>query len=75
MIGDYTFTGKTSNFFSPTQSSPMHYVHPHFVSAYARKDGTFVNGFLRDGDGNTGINRAFGYFSRNEGSLIKMKNW
>ena len=75
MIGDYTFSGKTSNFFSPTRSSPIHYVHPHWVNSYTRKDGTFVHGFWRDGDGNTGIDRAFGYFAHNPGALIKKIFW
>lgn len=28
------------------------FVNPHEVSSYTRKDGTFVRGYWRDGDGN-----------------------
>lgn len=33
-----------------------HFVEPHYVDSYMRNDGTFVEGYWRDGDGNTGIN-------------------
>lgn len=32
-----------------------HFVEPHYVDSYVRSDGTFVEGFWRDGDGNTNI--------------------
>lgn len=34
-----------------------HFVNPHDVSGYTRADGTQVDGYYRDGDGNTNINR------------------
>lgn len=34
-----------------------HFVKPHFVEGYFRQDGTYVEGYYRDGDGNTNINR------------------
>ncbi len=67
MLGENTFANRVSNFFEPTRSSPMHYVHPHWVSSYSRSDGTFVKGFWRDGDGDTSVNRLFGYFAKNPG--------
>jgi len=33
-----------------------HYVEPHYVNEYTRTDGTFVEGYWRDGDGNTSVN-------------------
>lgn len=70
MLAGNTFINRVSNTFAPTRSSPMHYVHPHWVSSYTRKDGTFVQGFWRDGDGDTSKDRSFGYFARNPGKLF-----
>jgi hypothetical protein len=46
-----------------------HFVNPHHVNGYIRNDGTYVEGYYRDGDGNTAINRPVeaggGYFSGN----------
>lgn len=33
-----------------------HYVDPHYVSGYERADGTVVDGYWRDGDGDTSVN-------------------
>ena len=62
-----SFSNKARNYFTPTKSSPVHYVHPHWVSSYTKSDGTFIQGFWRDGDGDTSVNRLFGYFARNPG--------
>lgn len=35
-----------------------HFVNPHYVDGYFRSDGTFVEGYFRDGDGNTSIDRS-----------------
>ncbi|MDM5336377.1 hypothetical protein QUF84_03905 [Fictibacillus enclensis] len=35
-----------------------HGVAPHFVEGYYRADGTFVEGYWRDGDGDTDVNRT-----------------
>lgn len=35
-----------------------HHVTPHYVDGYLRQDGTYVEGYYRDGDGNTSINRT-----------------
>jgi hypothetical protein len=35
----------------------VHFVKPHHVDSYVRKDGTFVEGYYRDGDNNTSIDR------------------
>ena len=61
-----TFSGRGRQFITLT---PAHYVHPHNVSAYMRKDGTAVAGYWRDGDGNTTVNRATGYFARNPNAV------
>lgn len=42
-----------------------HHVSPHFVKSYTKKDGTFVSGFWRDGDGNTKIMNFRGYVASN----------
>jgi len=36
----------------------QHFVNPHPVSGYVRGDGTQVDGYWRDGDGNTSIDRG-----------------
>lgn len=35
-----------------------HYVEPHWVDGYNRADGTYVEGYYRDGDGDTSVNRT-----------------
>lgn len=37
-----------------------HVVKPHYVDPYIRQDGTLVEGYYRDGDGDTSIDRPFG---------------
>ena len=45
-----------------------HYVNPHHVDGYVRHDGTPVDGYWRDGDGNTAVDLTAkvggGYFQR-----------
>lgn len=70
MLGECTFQPYAINTFSGrgkqfSTITPLHYVSPHWVNSYRRKDGTLVRGYWRDGDGNTMINRATGYFARN----------
>lgn len=38
--------------------SGVHFVKPHQVDSYIRADGTLVEGYFRDGDGDTSINRS-----------------
>lgn len=77
MLGDTSFQPYSINTFSNngkqfTTMTPVHYVNPHSVSSYRRKDGTFVAGYWRDGDGNTGINRDTGYYARNPNAISKI---
>lgn len=65
-----TFSGKGRKFLTHEK---IHYVNPHNVSSYVRSDGTFVSGYWRDGDGNTSVNRATGYFAHNPFSLMHGK--
>lgn len=50
------------------QMDNYHFVKPHQVSGYNRADGTYVEGYYRDGDGDTSVNRTVemggGYVSR-----------
>ncbi len=50
------------------QLGDQHFVNPHDVKGYYRHDGTYVEGYYRDGDGDTDINRTAaeggGYFRR-----------
>jgi tryptophan-rich sensory protein len=41
-----------------TSESSTTFVDPHYVSGYEREDGTYVDGYWRDGDGDTSINRT-----------------
>ena len=59
MLGETAFSG------SDSMMRPTHYVSPHWVNAYVRSDGTVVRGYWRDGDGNTFVDRGFGYFAKN----------
>lgn len=51
------------------QMDNIHFVHPHDVQGYVKKDGTVVNGYYRDGDGDTSVNRNVsqggGYYQSN----------
>ena len=74
MLGDTTFQPYAINTFSKrgksfTTLTPAHYVHPYNVSSYRRSDGTFVKGYYRDGDGNTKVDRKFGYFAKNPNAI------
>lgn len=35
-----------------------HFVNPHHVNGYFRNDGTYVEGYFRDGDGNSAVDRT-----------------
>ena len=77
MLGETSFCPFARNTFSQqgkqfTTITPIHYVNPHTVRSYRRKDGTFVAGYWRDGDGNTSINRATGYYARNPNAIAKI---
>lgn len=52
----------------------VHHVDPHHVSGYLREDGTEVNGYWRDGDGNTSIDvdkaHGGGYFQGNPDGIL-----
>ena len=72
MLGEGTFQPYAVNTFSKrgkqfTTITPAHYVRPHEVRPYRRKDGTFVSGCWRDGDST--INRDTGYFARNPNAI------
>ena len=74
MLGEGTFQPYAVNTFSKrgkqlTTITPAHYVRPHEVRPYRRKDGTFVSGCWRDGDGDSTINRDTGYFARNPNAI------
>lgn len=77
LIGEEAFQPYAINTFSHrgrefTAITPVHYVSPHSVRSYRRKDGTYVSGYWRDGDGNTNINRDTGYYARNPGGVTKI---
>lgn len=68
MIGETSYVG------SGSMLKPTHYVNPHWVNSYVKRDGTFVRGFWRDGDGDTSINRTIGYFAGNPIKHIRSSN-
>ncbi|WP_339276367.1 hypothetical protein MKY59_05120 [Paenibacillus sp. FSL W8-0426] len=41
-----------------------HHVEPHYVEGYERADGTHVEGYYRDGDGDTSVNRPNGGYEQ-----------
>lgn len=71
MLGESSFQPYAINTFSHRgkQFKTEHFISANHVSSYIRKDGTFVKGYWRDGDGDTSINRDGGYFSRNLGPV------
>ncbi|HDR7251523.1 hypothetical protein ACS52_14325 [Bacillus cereus] len=52
-----------------------HFVEPHSVSSYDRQDGTHVEGYWRDGDGNTDIDATTenggGYIQTNPDGILE----
>jgi len=46
---------------STTGNPGVHDVEAHWVEGYYRADGTFVEGYWRDGDGNTAVDQTEGY--------------
>lgn len=73
MLGETTYQPFAINTFSKrgrqfTVLTPAHYVAPHKVKPYRRKDGTFVSGSWRDGDGDSRTHRKIGYFRKNPGA-------
>ncbi|WP_368503165.1 hypothetical protein AB3N04_12965 [Alkalihalophilus sp. As8PL] len=54
-----------------------HFVQPHEVQGYFRQDGTYVEGYYRDGDGNTSVNRTVeqgGGYMRGNPDGVKWNN-
>jgi hypothetical protein len=60
-FGINTFSGNGRNLNTLT---PMHYVSPHYVRTHIQ-EGKVISAYWRDGDGNTLINRSFGYYASN----------
>lgn len=61
--------------FPSFEMNNIHFVKPHFVDGYIKTDGTIVNGYFRDGDGNSFTNlqeeQVGGYFRSNpDGNLF-----
>jgi len=81
MIGEGSYQPYAINTFSGKGRlllTPIHYVHPHSVSSYVKRDGTVVSGYWRDGDGDTSRNRATGYYARNPNAvsmIVKKVGW
>lgn len=46
---------ENENTYVDHQNPGAHFVEPHHVDGYFRQDGTYVEGYWRDGDGNTDI--------------------
>ena len=72
MLGEQSFQPYAINTFSHRGKNfeeipPIHYVRPHEVRSYTRRDGTLVSGYWRDGDGDT-----TGYYSRNPNAVPKI---
>ena len=69
MIGETAFKPFAINTFSKKGKRfitiiPAHHVKPHYVQSHFR-EGKYVSGYWRDGDGNTNINTYQGYYARN----------
>lgn len=67
MLGEQSFQPYAINTFSHRgknfeEITPIHYVRPHEVRPYSR----------RDGDGDTTINRQTGYYSRNPNAVSQI---
>lgn len=54
----------------PVPTTKTEFVDPHYVRGYYRADGTYVEGYWRDGDGDTSID-----LSKEEGGgYIRRRN-
>jgi hypothetical protein len=42
----------------PSATAETHFVEPHYVEGYEREDGIYVEGYWRDGDGDTTEDRS-----------------
>jgi hypothetical protein len=55
-------------------SANIHHVDPHYVQDHIRSDGTHVDGYWRDGDGNTHhdltVDEGGGYIQSNPDGII-----
>lgn len=60
-----TFSGKGRSLAAIT---PVHHVAPHYVQGHFR-DGKYISGYWRDGDGNTKVNTYRGYYAKNLGAV------
>ena len=60
-----TFSGKGKKLVT---GIPVHHVRPHYVQSHFR-DGKFISGYWRDGDGNTNVDTYRGYYAKNPGTL------
>ena len=70
MLGEQSFQPYAINTFSHRgknfeEITPIHYVRPHEVRQYSRRDGTLVSG-------DTTINRQTGYYSRNPNAVSQI---
>jgi hypothetical protein len=65
----FLFNRPDQDFPIDSSESSTTFVDPHFVNGYEREDGTYVDGYWRDGDGDTSINRTIekggGYWRSN----------
>lgn len=69
MIGDSSFKPYAINTFSHrgrqfSTITPVHHVKAHYVQPHFRQ-GKYISGYWRDGDGNTKVNTYHGYYARN----------
>ncbi|MTH54902.1 hypothetical protein GKZ89_15980 [Bacillus mangrovi] len=53
---------------APVASDDTHLVDAHWVDGYYRADGTYVEGYWRDGDGDTSVNQNSGWEQNNPGT-------
>ncbi len=58
-VNTFSKLGKSMNI-----NNHIHYVHPHSVKAHYR-GGQFIQGYWRDGDGNSRVDRATGWTQAN----------
>ncbi|MBS2967853.1 hypothetical protein J9317_03570 [Metabacillus sp. KIGAM252] len=47
------------------ENSGSHHVDAHWINGYERADGTYVEGYWRDGDGDTSVNQNSGWTQSN----------
>lgn len=69
----HTFSGKGKELGTITLTHHYQHINPHHVRGHFR-EGKYIPGYWRDGDGDTSVNRGTGYWRRNPNAVPVIVN-